>query len=92
MYKKNRRDANEKLLVDWLKAHGCTVLRLNSDGQPGCPDLLVGKFGTNFLLEIKTTKGKLSEAQTAFADNWKGAKPLVVRNVSDLEDLGFGGI
>jgi len=48
----------------------------------GVPDLLVGFRGVNYLLEIKTTKGKLTPDQTEFTALYRGVV-VVVRSVSE---------
>ena len=45
-------DANQKQIVTALRQAGCTVQSLATVGK-GCPDLIVGCQGRNFLLEIK---------------------------------------
>lgn len=64
-----RRDNNEGEIVAALEAVGCSVTRLS---QGGVSDLLVGRQGTNFLIEVKTVKGKLTAAQVDFRNNWQG--------------------
>jgi hypothetical protein len=59
-----RRDANERIVIDALKAVGATVLQL--DGK-GVPDLLVGYHGATVLIEVKNPDSK------------SGAKPGEIR-------------
>ena len=47
-----RVDANQPVIVAALRAIGATVQHLHAVGQ-GCPDILVGYDGVNFLMEIK---------------------------------------
>ena len=50
---------------------GATVQHLHTVGA-GCPDILVGYQGRNYLIEIKTEDGTLTDAQVAFIDEWRG--------------------
>jgi Holliday junction resolvase len=54
-----------------LEERGFSVLNLSAVGM-GCPDLLVGRDGQNFLLEIKSENGTLTPAQIEFHKNWQG--------------------
>ena len=45
-------DANQKAIADALRRAGCSVQLLHTVGA-GCPDLLVGRHGETFLLEVK---------------------------------------
>ena len=42
-------DANQNEIVDALRKAGCSVQILSSVGK-GCPDILVGRGGRNYLL------------------------------------------
>lgn len=68
-----RVDQNQKEIVDALRAVGCLILDLTAVGN-GCPDLLVARHDTLYLLEIKNpgTKGKLNARQQKWHDEWKG--------------------
>lgn len=48
-------DANHADIVKGLRAAGASVQSLAQVGK-GCPDLLVGIAGRNYLLEVKNTK------------------------------------
>jgi len=50
--KAKRVDANQKEIVKALRDRGASVLHLHQVGG-GCPDILVGYAGYNFLIEIK---------------------------------------
>ena len=58
----------------------CTVQVL--DNGDGVPDLLVGRAGVNYLLEVKSEKGRLTEDQEEWHMNWRGHKS-VVRSIDD---------
>ena len=74
-----KRDDNEKLIVEALRASGCSVARIDTP----C-DLLIGWRGLCLLAEVKGPKGKLTPAQEAFAASWRGSKPYVLRCVEDI--------
>lgn len=76
-----RRDANEKLIVDALRAQGFHVTRISG---AGVPDLLVAKAGGFLrLAEVKTLKGRFKPAQLAFAESWPGPPIITLRTVED---------
>lgn len=79
-----KRDANEKSIVDALRKCGATVERITSQ-QAGCPDLVAGIDGRNFLIEVKMPKlGRLSMAQAEWRDAWKGGKPFILSTTDDV--------
>ena len=73
----NQRDANEPEIVKALEQIGCSVMRLDTP----C-DLLVGRQGRTFLLEVKSATGTLTPDQEKFTDTWRG-QFNVVRSVDD---------
>ena len=81
-FKKRRVDLDQRAVIARLEEMGFSVLNLSAVGR-GCPDLLVGKNGQNFLLEIKSEKGTLTPAQIEFHKNWQGHCGVV-----RLESLG----
>lgn len=81
-----KRDGNEGEIVAALEAVGCVVHRLS---QAGIPDLLVGRNGVTYLLEVKERKGALTDEQEIFFENWNGCA-YIVRCVEDaLEVVGL---
>ena len=65
-------DANQAKIVHGLRQAGRSVQPLHQIGK-GCPDLLVGFGGKNFLLEIKdNSKSKFTPAQLVFTSLWRG--------------------
>lgn len=81
-----KRDNNEPEIVAALEAVGCVVHRLS---QAGIPDLLVGRNGVNYLLEVKEKRGQLTDEQEEFFEAWNG-NAYVVRCVEDaLEVVGL---
>ena len=87
-----RVDANQPEIVEALRAVGCTVQHLHTVGK-GCPDLLVGRAGRNFLLEIKDgnkppSKRKLTADEKEWHQTWTG-QVIVVNSVDEaLEAVG----
>lgn len=82
MYKKI--DANQKAIVAALRDAGASVVSLAGIGR-GCPDLLVGFRGQNYLLEVKNLDGKgdwLTDAEQEFFDGWRG-QAIVARSIDD---------
>ena len=69
-------DTNQPEIVAALKAVGASVQHLHMVGD-GCFDILVGFRGVNYLLEIKTSTGKLNDLQKEFRGKWKGHKDVV---------------
>jgi hypothetical protein len=71
-------DANQKGIVDDLRKLGfVTVQDLKSVGE-GCPDLLIGIGGKNYLAEVKDgslppSKQKLRDTQIKWHRNWRGS-------------------
>ena len=74
-------DANQKEIVQALRRAGCTVQVLSAVGQ-GCPDILVGHHGVNYVLEIKDgakvlSKQALTPVQEEWHATWAGQKAIV---------------
>jgi hypothetical protein len=89
-------DANQDAIVRALCAAGAAVQSLASVGV-GCPDLLVGHGGRNYLLEVKrpdvpTSDRELTEYQRKWHKHWlaHGGAVVVVETVSEaLVAAGF---
>lgn len=79
----SRADLNQSEIVKALRSVGATV-HITSQVGSGFPDLVVGIFGKNILIEVKNkdTYGKLSTEQLIFRDKWKG-KIHLVESVDD---------
>lgn len=74
-------DANQNEIVDALRKSGCSVQILSSVGK-GCPDILVGRGGSNYLLEIKDgnkpkSAQKLTSDQVDWHSKWNGSVYVV---------------
>lgn len=76
-----RIDENQRIIIEALRAAGRSVLPLHTQGK-GCPDLLVGYDGQNYLFECKVEKGELNENQIKFFTSWNGHCD-VVRSVEE---------
>lgn len=76
-----RTDSNQQEIIDALEQIGCTVEVI---GRP--LDLLVGYRKKNFLIEVKTEKGKHTEAQKLFFETWRG-QFRTVRTVEEAINL-----
>ena len=76
-------DSNQAPIVKALKAifGDETVFDLSTVGK-GCPDILVGVRGVNFLFEIKTDRGTLTTDQKLFHKLWPG-QVNVIRSLDD---------
>jgi len=71
----SRADNNQKQIVTMLRQVGADVIILSQVGQ-GCPDLLVGWQGKNYLIEVKNPdtnkRGKLTKKQTILHSKFRG--------------------
>ncbi len=84
MRKAAKVDRNQPEIVEALRRAGCSVQSLASIGK-GCPDLIVGRDGQNFLIEVKDgakvpSARKLTEDEKRWHENWSG-------QVSIIEDI-----
>lgn len=84
-FTKRRTDKNQKEIVKQLEQVGCSVLSLADKGH-GCPDLLVGFRGKNFLVEVKNGNGCLTEDQQKFFNLWRG-QVMVIRDTEDITNF-----
>ena len=78
-------DSNQPAIVEHLRLCGFSVA-ITSGAGDGFPDLVAGKHGVNYLIEVKREKGKLTAKQIPFHDNWRG-QIMIVRCVEDLEGI-----
>lgn len=74
-------DANQPEIVKALRQAGCTVQVLSAVGK-GCPDILVGHRGVNYILEIKDgakvlSKQALTPVQVEWHATWAGQVAIV---------------
>lgn len=89
-----RRDANEREIIDALEAIGCTV------APSDVVDLLVGRAGQTYLLEVKDgdkspSRRKLTPSQKKLQAGWKGHY-AVVKSVEEaltaVQPLMYKGV
>lgn len=74
-------DSNQPEIVRGLRAVGATVQHLHEVGQ-GCPDILVGFRGVNYLIEIKDgdkvpSKRKLTDRELVWHSWWLGRVAII---------------
>jgi hypothetical protein len=82
MRKYGKVDLNQNEIVGVLQKFG-TVISLASVGR-GCPDLIFGYKGRNYLLEIKNGKNaKLTDDQEEFFSSWSG-HVCIIRSIDDV--------
>lgn len=76
MRKKARVDANQKEVVKQLRDRGVSVLHTHQLGK-GAPDLILGYYGSNYLVELKDgaktkSQQKLTPDELDFMNKWGG--------------------
>jgi len=77
-----RTDGNQAEIVQALRRVGCTVQDLHAVGH-GCPDVVVGRAGQTYLLEIKNgDRARLNSREQRWHNEWRG-QVAVVRTVED---------
>jgi hypothetical protein len=81
MRKAAKTDRNQIEIVDALRQIGASVQSLAATGK-GCPDLLVGYRGINYLMEIKDgdkvpSARKLTIDQEHWHSLWRGSVHVV---------------
>lgn len=89
-------DATQAEIAQTLKAAGATVQYLHAVGH-GCPDLLVGFRGRNWLIECKPNIGSPSKRnlranQQEWHDGWKGQSAVVEDGMAALAVIGAIGL
>jgi len=89
-----RVDANQAQITAALRAAGATVQPLHMVGR-GCPDLMVGFHGANYLLEVKDgskppSKQRLTEDEQQWHDLWRGQVATIDSAEQALEVLYHG--
>jgi hypothetical protein len=83
-----RVDTNQTEIVAAARKLGAGVLHLHQVGQ-GCPDLLLGARGINYLIEIKMPGADLTPQEAQFHLWWPG-QVAVVRSVEELVEVISG--
>jgi len=71
-------DVNQPEIVEQIRDLGYTVQHLHTLGK-GCPDIMVGAKGKNYLFEIKNPEydGKLTADEQEWHEMWKGQVDIV---------------
>lgn len=77
----SKADHNQREIVEALRKAGATVLHLHTVGR-GCPDILAGYDGEDYLIEIKMPGGVLTPDQAEFFRTWQG-HAYVVRSADE---------
>jgi hypothetical protein len=75
-------DANQPAIVDALRKAGASVECLHRVGA-GCPDIIAGFRGTDYLLEIKVPGEKPNDLQSSWHLQWRGRRVAVVRTIAE---------
>ena len=83
-----RVDGNQAEIVADLRGIGATVQHLHMVGK-GCPDILVGYRGNNWLFEIKMKNGKMTPDEITWHSDWNG-RVITIRNSRMAIDLMAG--
>lgn len=78
-----RTDLNHAELVREMREAGLCVIDLSRVGN-GVPDLLVSNSDEMWLVEVKSPKGKMHERQRQWHDDWRGKKPLIIRQLQEF--------
>lgn len=84
-----RRDLNEPDIITALEAAGCDVLQADD------VDLLVGRQGVTYLLEVKrpkrTSESRIRPIQKRLRDGWRGQYAIVTTPEQALRVVGLWG-
>jgi hypothetical protein len=83
-----RVDSIQKQVTESLRKLGITVLVLSNVGH-GCPDLLLGYGGHNYLVELKCGKNELTPFEKRFFDEWRGQADIAHNLDEILNYLGW---
>lgn len=90
MRKIARVDSNQTAIVATFRACGWSVHCTHQLGD-GFPDIVVGKHGYNYLIEIKDgdrpqSQQKLTKDEAEFHSEWKGAI-YIIRSIEEALDF-----
>jgi hypothetical protein len=86
-------DRNQPEIVNMLRLVGCTVQHLHTIGK-GCPDILVGYQGKNYVLELKDgtlppSGRKLTDDEKKWHEDWRGEVHIVSNVREALDAIGI---
>jgi hypothetical protein len=84
-------DSNQPEIVAALRQIGATVQSISEIGG-GCPDLLVGFRGENFLLEVKVpgSERRMTRLEVQWLEDWRGTAAVVSTVEQALDIIGAG--
>lgn len=82
MRRNARVDQNQAEIISALRQIGASPTDPLHFAGKGCPDLIVGFRGRNFLMEVKTERGNLNADQRTFHQSWRG-QITVVKSASE---------
>lgn len=82
-----RVDANQSAIVLALRQVGASVQLLHVVGS-GCPDIVVGYRGKNYLIEIKVPGAGLTGKEPEWHQLWRGQIAIVYGVDEALEMIG----
>lgn len=80
-------DSTQQEIVEALRKFGASVLDLHEVGH-SAPDLCAGFRGKNWLIEIKSAHGKLSDSQAEWHALW-GGQVATIRTAEEAIALLF---
>jgi len=80
-----RTDNNHSDISSAFRKLGYSVFNMSAVGK-GFPDIIIAKHNRNYLIEIKTNKGKLTPAQVEFKERWL-SPVYIVRSAKDVIKL-----
>lgn len=92
MRRAHRIDDNQARIVAVLRAIGCSVHDTSALGG-GFPDLVVGRNGRNYLIELKDgdkppSRQSLTGPEAVWHDGWKGHVAIVNDAATALAAVG----
>lgn len=80
-----KRDHTEGAIVAALVKAGCSVHYVDREVF----DILVGRAGVTYALELKSPKGRLTERQEKFKDTWRGHYAICSTPTEALAAVGL---
>lgn len=92
MRRRARVDVNQPQIVDAFRKLNYSVLHMHTLGR-GAPDILVGKRGHSYPVEIKaSSRDRLTADEEAFWSGWLGSLLLItsVDEVIEFDRKHFG--
>ncbi len=88
-----RIDVNQPQIVSELRQCGVTVQHLHAVGH-GCPDIMCGYLGRNYVFEIKDpgkspSRRRLTEDEEKWHREWGGQVDVILTTEDALKVMGF---